>query len=456
MAPQTGPASGAALPTPAARSVRAAQPADGPDGPGGLGSPWAAAPARRGPGEVGVSGLAVLSAFGHGTDPLLAAALAGRPAFAPVGRFDVSGRRVKVAACAPGSPDLAAELAGVIGQACDEAGLSGAQRAATPLFLAVHGDPAMPRIEGGGAAGWPSSQDRASLFDAADAESGSDIRTLADPWSGPGGAAFAEATARRAGLAGGARAYTSACVAASTAVGDAAALIARGLAERVVVAAGYLVEADQFSLFDAGKAMASDGRVRPFSVDRSGLLLGDAVCAVVLESTAAAHARGRGPMARIAGWGRAGDAYHVVRPRPDGRGLARAVVAALQRGGVTPEHVDYVNAHGSGSPTSDAAEAAALRLALGDAAGTIPLSSTKSSHGQALEAGALIELVVTIAALRAGRLPLNGGYLGADPDCGFNFVLDDEATVPDRAPDYALSVNLAFGGANTALLVGAP
>jgi 3-oxoacyl-[acyl-carrier-protein] synthase II len=202
--------------------------------------------------------------------------------------------------------------------------------------------------------------------------------------------------------------------------------------------------------------MASDGRVRPFSADRSGLLLGDAVCAVVLESTAASHARGRKPLARIAGWGRAGDAYHVVRPRPDGDGLARAIVAALQRGGVTPDQLDYINAHGSGSSYSDAAEAAALRLALGEAAGTIPLSSTKSSHGQALEAGALIELIVTIAALRAGRLPLNGGYLGADPECGFNFVLDDEATVPDRAPDHALSVNLAFGGANTALLVGAP
>jgi 3-oxoacyl-[acyl-carrier-protein] synthase II len=414
-----------------------------------------------------VSGLAVLSAFGPGADPLLAAALAGRPAFAPVGRFDVSGRRVKVAACAPGSPDLAAELVRVVGEACDEAGLSGAQRAATPLFLAVHGDPAMPRIEGGGAAGWPRPQDPDPSESAEPSDSphssgadGAATRpasgALLDPHSGPGGAAFAEATARRAGLASGSRAYTSACVAASTAVGDAAALIARGLAERVVVAAGYLVEADQFSLFDAGKAMAADGRVRPFSADRRGLLLGDAVCAVVLESTAASHARGRKPLARIAGWGRAGDAYHVVRPRPDGDGLARAIAAALQRGGVTPDLVDYINAHGSGSANSDAAEAAALRLALGEAAATIPLSSTKSSHGQALEAGALIELVVTIAALRAGRLPLNGGYLGADPGCAFNFVLDDEATLPDRAPDYALSVNLAFGGANTALLVGAP
>ena len=129
-----------------------------------------------------------------------------------------------------------------------------------------------------------------------------------------------EVTAGALGLAAGGttRRGLSACVAASTAVADAAAAVARGRASRIVVAAGYLVERDQFALFDAGRALASDGRVRPFSAHRSGLLLGDGVGAVVVESASAARRRGAEVLGRLAGWGRAGDAYHVCRPRPDG------------------------------------------------------------------------------------------------------------------------------------------
>jgi len=350
--------------------------------------------------------MSVVSAFGAGVEPLLRAALDGTPGFAPVERFDVGARRTKVAATTAGSSDLAWELVHTINEACDEAGLGHSQRTGSRLFLAVHGDP----TPAGGAD------------------------------------AFAARIADACGFSG-ARVYTSACVAASTAVADAAALIARGHAERIVVAAGYLVEPYQYALFDAGRALALDGQVRPFSTGRGGLLLGDAVGAVVLEPI------GRGePLARLVGWGRSGDAYHVCKPRPDGRGLARAITDALHRAGIEACDVDYINAHGSGTKQSDTAEAAALRVALGDAADKIPVSSTKAIHGQALEAGALIELIVTIAALRAGRLPVNAGYLGPDDDCRLNLVL--EPTTADIT--HALSLNVAFGGANTALLVGAP
>jgi 3-oxoacyl-[acyl-carrier-protein] synthase II len=371
---------------------------------------------------VVVTGAAVLSALGRGVRPLLSAVLDGTPAFAPVQRFDVSGRRVGVAAEHPGNPVLADELDRIVGEACDEAGLSVAQRADCPLLLAVHGDPALARVP---------VRDRPAH----------------------GADAFADTVARRAGLSTAPRAYTSACVASSTAVADAAAAIAHGQADRMVVAAGYLVEAEQFAVFDAGRALARDGRIRPFSAGRSGLLLGDGVAAVVVEAASAAEARRARPLALLAGWGRAGDAYHVCKPRPDGAGLARAITDALHRGGVGPERVGYVNAHGSGTPMSDTAEAAALHRALGDSAATVPVSSTKSVHGQALEAGALLELVVTIAALRAGRLPVNAGYLGPDETCPLNLVLDRAV---ETGADHALSLTTAFGGANTALLVGTP
>ena len=245
----------------------------------------------------------------------------------------------------------------------------------------------------------------------------------------------------------------SACVAASSAIGDAAAAIARGQADRVVVAGGYLVEPDQFALFDAGRVLAGDGQVRPFSAGRRGLLLGDGVGAVVVESGEAARARRAPPLARIAGWGRSGDAYHPCQPRPDGHGLARAITAALQRAGAAAADIGYVNAHGSGTAASDRAEASAIRLALGDAADTVPVSSTKSLHGQALEASGVLELIVTLLALRKGMLPVNAGYLGVDDECRLRLVLDEPLATD---AELAISHNCAFGGANTAIVVGLP
>jgi 3-oxoacyl-(acyl-carrier-protein) synthase len=383
---------------------------------------------RRGPGEVVLTGAAVLSAFGRGMTALADGLDAGTPAFQPVDRFDVTGRRVGVAAAMPGSPVLTDELVRVVDEACDEAKLSTAERAGAPLFLALHADPAIAR--------------------AAEADRRRHSST-----------AFTATLAAATGLAGdlplaaGLRAYTSACVAASTAVADAAAAVARGDLDRVVVAGGYLVDADQFSLFDAGRALSTDGQVRPFSDGRRGLLLGDGVAAVVVESAAAARERGVPALARVAGWGRAGDAYHPCQPHPQGHGLARAVDAALQRAGIGPQDVGYVNAHGSGTVQSDAAEATALHTALGAHAAGVPVSSTKSLHGQALEASGVLELIVTLHALRSGRLPVNAGFLAADEHCPLNLVLDG-FTVAN--PSYALTLNAAFGGANTALLVGMP
>jgi 3-oxoacyl-[acyl-carrier-protein] synthase II len=240
-------------------------------------------------------------------------------------------------------------------------------------------------------------------------------------------------------------------VAASTALIDAAAMIAAGRAERIVVAAGYLVDADYFVTFDAGRALAPSGYLRPFSAGRDGMLLGDAVVAVVVESGAAARQRAAPVLAGLLGWGRAGDAYHVCQPEPTGRGLARAISAALGRAGLVPEQLGYVNAHGSGTAHSDAAEAAALHRALGAHAARVPVSSTKSAHGHTLEAAALLELIVTVLALRLGRLPVNANVTEPDPACRLNLVLDRTGATGR----IALSVNAAFGGANTALVVQA-
>ena len=379
--------------------------------------------ARRGTGSVVVTGTAVLSAYGRGPEALLSGLLSGRPAFAAVERFDVGARRARFAATMPGAPELLTEVTRAVREACDDAGLSPSDRARSPLFLAIHGDPAIAR---------PAEASKPRL----------------------GPEALTAAVADGCGLTEqGIRCYMSACVAASTAIADAAAIIARGHADRVVVAGGYLVECDQFALFDAGRVLADDGQVRPFSTGRRGLLLGDGVGAVVLESRESAQARQAPPVARMAGWGRAGDAYHPCQPHPEGHGMARAVNAALQRAGIAAEDLGYINAHGSGTGQSDPAEANALRLALGNAVATVPVSSTKSLHGQALEASGVLELIVTLLAARKGMLPVNAGFLGTDDRCRLSLVLDD--ALPATA-EFAMSLNAAFGGANTALVIGLP
>ena len=129
------------------------------------------------------------------------------------------------------------------------------------------------------------------------------------------------------------------------------------------------------------------------------------------------------------------------------------MTAALQRAGAVAADIGYINAHGSGTAASDPAEANALRLALGDALETVPVSSTKSLHGQALEASGVLELIVTLLALRKGTLPVNAGYLGADDGCSLRLVLDEPLATD---AELAMSLNCAFGGANTAIVVGLP
>ncbi|MDH6109412.1 3-oxoacyl-[acyl-carrier-protein] synthase II [Kitasatospora sp. MAP12-15] len=359
---------------------------------------------------VVVTGLDALSAHGRGAEPASRRITDGEAAFDEVRRFATQGRRVHRAALLPDAGSLLDELTGSVRRACAQAELDGGARAGCPLLLAVHSDEPTPQ--------------------------------------GP----LSRAVAASCGLPAATRLYTTACVAGSTAVADAAALIAAGRLERVVVAAGYLVEPVQYALFDAGRALARDGEVRPFSRDRRGVLLGDGVAAVVLEAEQAAAARGVPALAVLAGWGRAGDAHHVIRPRPDGDGLVRAIGSALRRAAVGAEQVGYVNANANGTALGDSAEAAALHRVFGERVAELPVSSTKGAHGHALEGSALLELVVTVGALRSGRLPVQAGYREADPQCRLDLVLDRPRPSAAR---YALSLNSAFGGANTALLVGA-
>ena len=368
---------------------------------------------------VAVTGMAVTTGYGHGVDALRAGIWSGVPAFVPVTRFDTSRYRVGVAAQGAAGCDLDEELTSLTGEALKQAGLSDGERESAPLVMARHADPAVSRLP---------RPDQVA-------------RPISDT---------ARRLSQELGLGGAGRTYINACVAASTALAEGAALISSGRRDRVVVAAGHLVDEESFTTFNAGKALAPDGRLRPFSAGRKGLLLGDGAGAVVLE--AAGSRTGMRPLAHLTGWGMAGDAHHVCRPHPDGLGMSRAIGLALGKAGLRPQDLDYVNAHGTGTPYNDSSEAAALHLALGEQAERVPVSSTKSMHGHTLQAAGLVEFVICVLALQEQSLPVNSGYLGPDPACRLDLVLDKPR---ERETRHVLSLNAAFGGANSALVVSA-
>jgi len=370
-------------------------------------------------GGVVVTGYGVFTAFGWGEKALRDGVFTGTPVFAPARRFDPTPFRTPMTAAAAGDPELDAVLGGCADDAVDMAGL--APDTAAAVLLGSAGD-------------WKS----VTRFSRDEPYApGPDV---------PG--VLAGMLADRIGFRGPRLAFTNACVASATALIHGWRLIAAGRQEVALCAGAYLVEEENMAKFDSGRTLAKDGAIRPFSKDRTGLLLGDGVAAVVLESEEHAARRGATVLARMTGFGVASDAYHIAKPHPEGRGITSAVRQALRRAGAS--EVDYVNAHGTGTPLNDGAETNGLRAALGS---DTPISSTKSTTGHMLEASGAVEFVVSLLALLDGVLPPTAGYTTADPACDLDYVTEG----PRRAPvNQVLSLNAAFGGMNTAILLERP
>lgn len=411
-------------------------------------------------GDVTVTGFGVRTAFGTGADALRRGVFAGVPSFSPTTRFDTGPYRTPMAGAAPDGPDAAEgwalrpALARCGTEALDMAGLPYGTDAA--VLLGIAGDcTSITRYwrEAAGTALPGQTPDSGTATTGQTPGSGTALAgqaRLADAVP----AHLAESLAGDLGLTGPRLTFTNACVASAAAIIHACRLISSGRIAVAVCAGGYLVEEETFGKFDSGRALSRDGRVRPFSADRSGLLLGDGVAAVVLESTEHARRRGARPLTSVVGWGAATDAHHIAQPHPEGVGLARAARQALRLAG-DPDGagLGYVNAHGTGTRYNDGAETRGLRAALPERAGSIPVSSTKGTTGHLLEAAGVVEFVITMLALMDGVLPPTAGYTRADPECDLDYVPNQPRQADLRR---ALTVNAAFGGANTALVLERP
>ncbi len=187
---------------------------------------------------------------------------------------------------------------------------------------------------------------------------------------------------------------------------------------------------------------------RPFSADREGLVLGEGAGVLVLEELEHARKRGAKIYAEIAGYGLTSDASHITQPSVDGP--ARAIRMSLREAQVSPEEVDYINAHGTGTRLNDPTETRAIKEVFGEHARRLLISSTKSMHGHAMGAAGAIEMIATVMALERGIIPPTANYTGPDPEC-------DLDCVPNQAREkrcrVAVSNSFAFGGLNAVLLV---
>lgn len=401
-------------------------------------------------GDVTVTGFGVRTAFGTGADALRRGVFAGVPSFAPTTRFDTGPYRTPMAAAAPDGPDAVEDwalrhaLARCGREALDMADLPRGTGAA--VLLGIAGDcTSITRYWRDAAAVQGADENAGAVGDR-----GAAAVRLADAVP----ARLAESLAGGLELTGPRLTFTNACVASAAAIIHACRLISSGRIDVAVCAGGYLVEEETFGKFDSGRALSRDGMVRPFSADRTGLLLGDGVAAVVLESAEHARRRGARPLAGVVGWGAATDAHHIAQPHPEGVGLARAARQALRLAG-DPDGsgLGYVNAHGTGTKYNDGAETRGLRAALPERAESIPVSSTKSTTGHLLEAAGVVEFVITMLALMDGVLPPTANFTRADPECDLDYVPNRPRQADLRR---ALTINAAFGGANTALVLERP
>ena len=188
----------------------------------------------------------------------------------------------------------------------------------------------------------------------------------------------------------------------------------------------------------------------PFDKDRSGFVIGEGAGVVVLEELEHAKKRGAKILAEVAGYGCSCDAFHITSPAEDGSGAAKAMTLAMEEGGIKPEDVDYINAHGTSTHHNDLFETRAIKLALGEAAYKVKINSTKSMIGHLLGAAGGVEFIACVKAIEEGFVHQTVGTQVADEECDLDYMIGAPASMD---VNYVLSNSLGFGGHNATLLV---
>ena len=259
----------------------------------------------------------------------------------------------------------------------------------------------------------------------------------------------------RYGFKGMCSCVVTACAGGSNAVGDAFRHIRDGYGE-VMLCGGTEAAITPLAMggFTAMKALTESQDISrasiPFDAERSGFVMGEGAGALVLEEYEHAKARGAKIYAEVIGYGANCDAHHITAPAPGGAGGAACMTQALADAGITPEQVDYINAHGTSTPMNDSCETAAIHTSFGEHAKKLMVSSTKSMTGHLLGAAGAVEAIFTAMALKEGYVPATIGYQVPDPACDLDIVPNQGRQADIK---IALSNSLGFGGHNAAVVL---
>lgn len=406
------------------------------------------------PPRVVITGAGIVTALGVGWGANADGFRAGRTAFRPVTRFDVSRQRVKVAAEA----DLPEDSLRPEGSGCLRRRLSPHQfarldysgklllAAATEAWQQSGWEPSdnLPVVLGTTAGGM--SLGEAYYRHAIEMPLQNRLQPTRAMHYQP--QAQGRALLDALGCQGPITLLSNACATGTNAIGQAWELIRDGEAERVLTGGYEGLSQLLFAGFDSLQAL-SPTTCRPFDARRDGLAIGEGAAVLALETFESARRRNAQILGEIAGYGTTIDLHHLTQPHPDGEAAVRSMSLACEAARVTPAEIDYVNAHGTGTPLNDSAEANAIRQWAGDRARSLPVSSTKAGIGHLLGAAGAVEAVVCLMALREGFLPPELAFETPDPACVFPVV----GTPREAALRAVLSNSFGFGGVNASLIL---
>jgi 3-oxoacyl-[acyl-carrier-protein] synthase II len=397
------------------------------------------------PQRVVFTGAGVVTSLGQGWAVNAAGFREGRRAFRPVSLFDVSRQRVKTAGEADLPPVPKTRLSSRHAARLDRAArflLAAAEEAWGQSGWSTGGR--LPLVLGTTSAGMSLGEAyfRHALTEPLRQRNQARRVTHYQPQQ------QALDLAEAFGFDGAVTIIANACASGANAIGHAWELVRSGQAERVLAGGYDGLSQLVFAGFDSLQAL-SPTVCRPFDGARDGLALGEGAGVVCLESLASARARGAPILGELAGYGACTDAHHLTQPHPQGDAALLSMTRACAAAGVTPADIDYVNAHGTGTPLNDAAEAAAINRWAGERASSLPVSSTKASVGHLLGAAGAVEAVVCLMTLQGQWLPPETTLQTPDAACGFPLV----TTPRDARVRTVITNSFGFGGANASLVL---
>ena len=399
--------------------------------------------------RVVVTGMGVVSALGIGRAKTFEALREGACGIAPLSRIDASKLSFQIGAEASefeGADHFTKQEISLLDRAAQMAVVAGREAVAASGFEPDQDQSLRTAVVIGSAMGGMNTLDDGyrQLY----AEGKTRLHPLTVPRLMPN--APASHLSITFGIKGPAWAVTTACASSNHAMGQAFHLIRSGAVDAALTGgAESQLTLGVLKAWEGLRVMSRDG-CRPFSKTRNGMVQGEGAAIFVLEEMEQARARGATIWGEVVGFGASADASDIVQPNEDG--AKRAMRAALEDGGLTPDQIDYVNAHGTATTANDRTEAAAIHSVFRDHAQKLSVSSTKSMHGHCIGAAGAIEMVATLMALSQGVVPPTINYDAPDPECALDVTPN---TARERSVAAALSNSFAFGGLNAVLALKA-